>query len=249
MANPSPSLSGLPQIYGADVYGQDTIQKFPLGAIGFAYGGNKGFRYGRNNASTAAVAGQLQVAVTVTANHVNRALDAAVAVDALSVAFTVGATAAAKDLYAEGELCINDAGSSTGEGISYRIRGNTAFASSGAGTVFLDEPVQVAMTTSTEVSLVQNPWDRFVISVTDQADQFVGVANKAIAVDLYAWLQTRGLCATQADETLTVGAALTTGTGTAGQVEELDGVLEPRLGIANQAGVDTEERLVYLTID
>lgn len=246
MPNASPALTGLPALYGVDVYGQTTTSKFPLGALAFGFGGNKAFRYTRNNASTAAVAGNLQVAVTVTANHVNRAVAAAAAIDAQTVSVTLGATAAAKDLYAEGEMCVNDV---TGEGISYRIVGNDVFASSGTANVYLAEPIQVALTTSSEVSLVQNPWDRIVISVTDQADQPVGVAIKATAVDLYSWIQTRGLCSVLADETLTVGAALTTGTGTAGAVEELDGVLEVQVGIANQAGVDTEERLVYLTID
>lgn len=247
MANGSPSLTGLPQLYGADVYEQTTTKKFPLGAVAYAFGGNKAFRYGRNNGSNAAVAANLQVAPTVVANHVNRTVAAAAAIDATTVSVNLGATALTKDFYAEGELVVNDA---TGEGISYGIIGNDASAGSAACNVYISEPIQVALVASTsEVSLVQNPWDRHVISVTDQADQPVGVSIKATAVDLYSWLQTRGLCAVLADETLTVGAALTTGTGTAGAVEELDGVLEVQVGIANQAGVDTEERLVYLTID
>lgn len=243
------SLTGVAQLYGRDTYEQTSAKLFQLGALAYGFGGNKQYRYGRNNGSNAAVAGNLQVAPTVVANHVNRTVAAAAAIGATTVSVNYGATAVTKDFYAGGELVVNDA---TGESYSYRIKGNDANAGSAAGNVYLEEsdPIRVALVASTsEVSLIQNPWDRYVISVTDQADQPIGVAFAAVAVDLYAWVQTRGLCAVLADETLTVGAALTTGTGTAGAVEELDGLLEVQVGIANQAGVDTEERAVFLTID
>ena len=97
MANASPSLTGLPVLYGADVFESGTTKKFMLGALGYAYGGNKAFRFGRNNASTASVAGNLQVAATVVPNHVNKAVTTAVVVNGTSVTFSVGATAATKD--------------------------------------------------------------------------------------------------------------------------------------------------------
>src|SRR3990167_8558044 len=121
MANPSPALTGLPADYGADIFESGTTQKFPLGAIGYGYGGNKAFRYGRNNASTASVAGNVQTSAAIAANHANIAVAEASAVNDLTVKVTLGATIMAKDLYAEGELCVNDV---DGEGISYRIRGN-----------------------------------------------------------------------------------------------------------------------------
>lgn len=246
MANASPALTGLPVLYGADVYGQDTTKKFQLGALGYGFGGNKAWRYGRNNASTAAVAGNVQVINAIAANHENIAVQAAAAIDAYTVSVTVGATAAAKDLYAEGEMCVNDV---TGEGISYKVLGNAAISSSGSGNIYLAEPIQVALTTSSEVSLKLNLYDRFAIGA-DQALQVVGVANKAIAVDLYAWLQVRGPCSTLADETIAVASAVVVGSSLDGSVETMDtDDVVPQVGIALQAAVDTEHRLIYLTID
>lgn len=248
MPNSSGSLTGLPAVYGVDVFANDAAQKLPLGSLAFAYGGNKAFRYGRNNASTASVAANLQVAATVVPNHVNQVVDVAAAINAMSVEVNLGATLAAKDLYAEGEFVINDA---TGEGISYRVVGNDAIASSGIGTIFLDEPIQVALVADTsEFSLVKNPFDRFVISVTDQGDQPVGVTNIIIAVDNYGWLQTKGLCSVLADEVIAVGTAVVCGSSTAGSVETSDtDETFHAVGIANQVAVDTEEMLVYLTLD
>ncbi len=248
MANPSGALTGLPAVYGADIFDSGTAQKFQLGALGFGYGGNKAFRYGRNNASTASVAGNLQVAATVVPNHVNQLVDVAAAINAMSVEVNVGGTAAAKDLYAEGEFVINDA---TGEGISYRVAGNNSIASSGIGTIFLEEPIQIALVADTsEFSLVKNPWDRFVISVTDQGDQAVGVSNIIHAVDNYGWLQTRGMCSVLADEAFAVGVAVVCGSSVAGSLEAQDtDETFAQVGIANQVAVDTEHMLVYLTID
>jgi len=248
MANPSGSLTGLPVLYGADIYDNDATQKFALGSLAYGYGGNKAYRYGRNNASTASVAGNLQVAATVAANHVNQVVDVAAAINAMQVEVNLGATAAAKDLYAEGELCINDA---TGEGISYRVVGNDAIDSSGIGTIFLGEPIQIALVADTsEFSLVKNPWDGFVISVTDQSDQPVGVANKIITASYYGFLQTRGLCSVLADEAFAVGVAVVCGSSVAGSLEAQDtDETFAQVGIANQVAVDTEHYLVYLTID
>lgn len=246
MANASPSLTGLPSLYGVDVFESGTVKKFPLGALAYGFGGNKAYRYGRNNASTATVAGNVQVANAITAHHENIAVAAAVAVDATTVTATMGATAAAADLYAEGELCVNDV---NGEGISYKVLGNPAAASAAVITVYLVEPVQVAMTTSTEISLKQNLYDRFAIG-TDQALQAVGVANKIIAASAYGFLQTRGLCSTLADETIAVASAVVIGSSLDGSVETMDtDDVVPQIGIATQAAVDTEHRLIYLTID
>ena len=247
MANASPALTGLPVLYGADIYQQDTTKKFPLGATGHAFGGNKVYRYGRNNASTAAVAGNVQTMAAIEANHENQLVDVSAAIDAYQVTVNVGATAAAKDLYAEGEFCVNDA---TGEGISYRVLGNAAISSSGTGLIYLAEPLQVALTLDvSEFTLKRNLYDRFLIGA-DQTLQAVGIANKAIAVDLYAWLQTRGLCATLADETIAVGSGVVIGSSLDGSVETADtDDVVPFIGIATQAAVDTEHRLIYLTID
>lgn len=246
MANPSPALTGLPALYGADIYANDSTQKFGFGYIGYAYGGNKVYRYVEVG-GTATVAGSLYVAATIVANHVNIAVSAAVAVDGLQVKPTLGATLSAANDYAEGEMAVNDA---AGEGISYRVIGNKGVAASAVETVNLDESIQVALTTASEVSLVKNNWKDVVVSVSDQADMAVGVANKIITADYFGWLQTRGLCAALADETLNVGRALTIGASVGGAFEEIDtDDVYPQYAVAQQAGVDTEERLIYLTID
>jgi hypothetical protein len=217
----------------------------PVGARGMTKDGRV-YRYGSAAAAGALAPGKLAVAATKVDNHENIAVQAAAAIGAKSVSVTLGATAATANQYAGGYLVVNDA---TGEGIAYPINGHPAHAGSGTLTVSLDQPIQVALTTSSEVSLIANPWSNAVISVTDQLDMPVGIPNVNIPASNFGWLQTRGVCAALADETLAAGENLTIGSSVAGALEENDAVGEPNVGVAIQPGVDTEYRAVFLQID
>lgn len=203
------------------------------------------YRYAKN-AGTALAAGKLCVAATPVANHTNIAVAAAADVGATSITVTLGATAAAANLYAEGFVVVNDA---AGEGIAYKIKDHGAGASAGDMVINLEDPIVVALTTSSEVSLVKNTYDSVVISATDQADLAVGIPNVAVAADEFFWLQTGGTCSALADEAITAGLSLTIGTSVAGAVEAADLVGEQVIGVATDAAVDTEYRRIELRID
>lgn len=237
------SLSGAVQIFASDVHSTSTSALHPLGTLGFTSDGRK-YRYGGAGGADLDP-GKLVVAATQAANHENMAC-AAAAIGATSVTVTLGATAATANQYAGGYLVINDV---TGEGIAYLVSGHPAADSAGSLTVSLAEPITVALDANSQASLVLNPYKSTVISATDQADMPIGVPNVTIASGSYGWIQSCGVAAVWADETVTAGRAVTIGTGTAGQVETLDGAGEPQVGIALQAAVDTEYRAVYLTID
>lgn len=205
----------------------------------------RGFRYTLAG-GTALAPGKIAVAATVDSNATNKTVDAAVAIGAKKVTFTPGGNISA-NTYQDGFLTVNDA---TGEGITYLVKGHAAGTSAASMTVNLLEPVEVALVASTsEVSLTQNPWSAAVIAVVDQADMVVGVPNVSITASYYGWSQTKGVCAVLADEAVTAGVAVTTGSSTAGSVEAVDAAGEPQIGVALVAAVDTEYREIYLTID
>lgn len=203
------------------------------------------YRYAKAGA-TALDPGKLTVAATPVANHQNIAVAAAAAVGDTSVTVTLGATAATAGQYAEGYMVVNDA---DGEGIAYKVSTNAAADGSESCVVTLEDPIKVALTTSSEVSLVYNVYDNVVISAVDQADVVVGVPNVSVAANYYFWAQTGGPCAILADEVIAQGAAATIGSSTAGSVETLDAVAEPIVGHAIVAAVDTEYRAVNLCLD
>jgi len=205
----------------------------------------RGYRFSLAG-GTALAPGKLAVAATVDSNATNKTVDAAVAIGAKKVTFTPGGTITANK-YQDGFLTVNDA---AGEGITYFVKGHAAGSSSASMTVNLLEPVEVALTASTsEVSLTQNPYSAAVISVVDQADMAVGVPNVSITASYYGWIQTKGVCSVLADEAITAGVAVTTGSSVAGSVEAADAAGEPIIGYALVAAIDTEYREISLCID
>ncbi len=203
------------------------------------------YRYALAGAS-ALDPGKLCVNSDVDSDVVNKTVARTYAAGTLEVIIDA-AGAVAADEYRGGTLTISDA---TGEGVSMRVSGNTVTSGAAELTVYLDEPCPVALTIDvSEATLLRSPWYGVVISATDQADMPVGVPNVTIAAGSYGWLQTRGECAVWADEAVAKGLALTTGTGTAGQVEALDAAGEVAIGVALEALVDTEYRAAYLSID
>jgi hypothetical protein len=238
-------MTGEVQIFDGDELKTSATALHPVGVRGITRDGRV-YRYAKAGGSNLAP-GKLAVAAAQAANHENIVVASNAAIGATSVTATLGATAATVNQYAGGWLVVNDA---TGEGIAYPISGHPAADASAALTVKLAKPIQVALVASTsEVSLVMNPWNGAVISVTDQLDMPVGIPNVTIAASEYGWIQTRGVCAALADETLAIGEMLTIGTGVAGAVEEIDAIGEALVGNAIQAGVDTEYRAIYLQID
>lgn len=213
-----------------------------LGQLGSTPDGRT-YRYTLNG-GVALTPGTLNVNADVDSNVVNEGVNVAAAVGSRQVQLDAGGNIAA-NAYAGGYLTINDA---AGEGISYYVTGNTAGSTSVDVQVYLQEPITVALTTSSEATLTVNPYSGVVISIADQADQPVGVSNVAVPIANYCWLQTGGICSVLADEAIAKGLALTTGSSTVGAVEALDGAGEPQVGIATMAMVDTEYQPAYLTL-
>jgi len=233
-----------PSLYNQGLFEESSTAKHPIGTRRPLEDGRV-FVYAKAG-SGALSAGKLCVAPTIVANHVNQSIGAAAAVGDKTVYVDLGATAMTKNQYAEGYLIINDA---AGEGHLYKIRANDAGdASASSVKVELYDAIRDALTTSSEYTLMKHPYDSVVVSATDQADTPVGVPPIDVTAGHYFWIQTWGCHPLLADETLAIGKALTIGSSTAGSAEVVDAVAEPLVGYAIQAGVDTEYRMVFLTI-
>jgi len=238
-------LSGTIQVTARDarVTSTDALQE--VGTLAHGADGSL-YRYAKAGASDLDP-GKLCVAATQEANHANIGVAAAAAAGDKEVSVTLGATAVTANAYANGYLVVNDA---DGEGVVYRISGHLAADASATLVVNLKDEVEVALTTSSEVSLVKNPWQDIVVAAVDQADRAVGVPEVTIGDTEYGWVKTRGICSVLADEAVSSpGTALTIGSAVAGAVEAADAAGEQVIGYAFQALVDTEYRAVDLQID
>lgn len=212
------------------------------------------------NAGTALVQGTLIQGPAQITNHTNMTVTAASAVGATTVAMTLGATLVTANQYAGGYLIVN---ASSGIGQTLKIASHPAAAQSAALTVTLEDPVQVALTTSSKVTLRLNPYGSangtdvrtsgVVVCPTTLTGQVIGVAVSPIAastttVGTYGLIQTKGLVACLNDATTAIGLDLMPSTNTAGAVMTYVVATSSRVGTATQAGVTTEARQITIQL-
>jgi len=209
------------------------------------------FRYSFSNGAPGAGTGVQSSAAE--GNHdSDLVVTAAAAVGAKSASVTLGATAAAEDLYANGYLLVND---EAGEGHIYKIRQHDAIGSGGTGTINLmdGDTIAVALTTSSQVGLVANPYMHVIPSPGGaQTGRTVGFTTVAVADNSYFWAQTWGEAAVLVDGTLVIFRPIRMSDGTAGAVEEYSSQTdaeEQEVGFAtNVRGLDGEYQFAFLTI-
>ena len=136
--------------------------RFRLGQRGVTKDGRV-FRYARIGA-VAAVAGSLYQSSAPVPNHLAMTPSAA-SIGATSVSLTLGATAATANQYAEGYLQVD---TTPGNGISYLVQSHAAIGSAGTGTINIDpeSPIQVALTGSSRVGLIANPYADLIVCPT-----------------------------------------------------------------------------------
>jgi len=242
-------LSGQPFIYDLNPYEQNSAQQHGLGAIGVMSNGDL-YRYAKiNSDGTDLIAGKLVVSRGRESNHANMALSAAASAGDKLVIPTAGATAVDAHEYEEGTLTFNDV---SPEGESYFVTSHEANAGSLATDVYLYPALKTAATTSSEVTLVRNPWNNPAISQLI-AERAVGIPQTDwdVSVANFGWFKTRGVSAAFQDTGgLTVGYRCTISDqvdGAVGVISDIDAEFE--VGQAMQAGTAGEYNPVYLTID
>ena len=209
------------------------------------------FYYGQTNGAQTAGA-ICQSAVGVANHDMDLATTTASAGDK-SVTVTLGGTAAAEDLYAEGYLYVNDG---TGQGHNYKIRQHDAIGSGGSGAVNLmdGDAIATGFEAATIVGLAKNPYKDFIVYPTTSTGHAVGVAATDFDDDDYGWLQTWGPAAVLCDVAFVIGNHVRVSDGTAGSGEPLDRdgthENEETIGVASLiAPVTTDYGYVNLTIN
>lgn len=206
------------------------------------------FRYCKAGAADLVVGNVIQAPAQDTAHQ--QLTPAAAAIGATSFTATLGASAAAANLYAEGWAIID---TTPGLGYAYPISGHAAVLASGVITLNLpaDSPIQVALTTSSRVSLQRNPYAGVIQSpVTTLTGAVVGVAVYPIVAAQYGWIQTHGPGAVLIAGTPGVGLAVVVPATAAGAVV-VDGAAAATkvVGSMMVTGVDGKVQAVLLNIN
>jgi len=165
-----------------------------------------------------------------------------------TISITLGGTAAAKDLYAEGYLFFNLASTTPHE--MYKIKGHALIASSGTGEITIDEPdgFQTAITAGTDTAgLIKSPYKDIVVAPAAVAGRFVGVTCADLEADYYGWVQVAGIASAKIDGTPAVGTLVGASSNHAGQLLAIGADTTPALArLHGKAGVDNEFHTVML---
>ncbi len=174
------------------------------------------FAFCQNGGSTL-VPGNVIAAPAIQTNHVGNTATATAA-GATTVTFTQGATAVTQNEYKDGYLVVSV---TPGAGYTYKISSHDAVgsAASYAWPLAPGESIQVALTSTSRLDLIPNPY-RGVIQapVTTLTSQPVGIAVSAPLANGYAWLGVKGIFGVLTSGTLIIGEQAISPAGAAGAV-------------------------------
>ena len=203
-------FGGNPAIYDLDPYEESLYQQHPLGAIAFTNDGRK-FRYCRPVATT--VTGDCYSSAGQSSTFETMAVPAIEPIGEDEIGVTNGTTTVAANDFDEGYLMIS---SSTGIGQYSKIKSHTTGGSGAAITYTIEDPLKVAIATTSKVTVIKNPYDDVIIQATTPVASTAGIACKAITTAYYGWIQTGGPAAclwdasVSAVDTLGVSSSTTT---------------------------------------
>lgn len=122
-------------------------------------------------------------------------------------------------------VTVNDAG----EGYTYRIKGNDATDATATGDVRIElyDPIQVALTTATDVMILGSKYAQLIKVTGDGGEDNLGsgvtCAAMVVATAAYGWVCTRGLIGVLVDGTIAAGEACTISDGVAGSIQVAGG--------------------------
>ena len=204
------------------------------------------FRFGLAGASALVVGNVIQPAAIVSTDISMAA--AATAAGAKSITFTHGAATVVINYFAEGHANISLA---PGAGFMYPISSHAALTSGGADTVYLSEghEIKTALTTTSDVSLIANPYAGLLQFAASISGPPVGVAVSAIPAADFGWLQTYGDASVLTQGTLVIGANAVADTATAGAAGPATAATEAVIGRVRTVEATTEWSVIFLTLD
>lgn len=230
---------------GQDMFQSSATQIHPIGTR-YRCRDGRVFFYGSAGASDT-VAGTLYQGPAPIANHLARTAPI-VALGATSFTFTPGATGGAANLYAEGFLQVD---TTPGNGYTYSVSGHPTITLSVAFTLTLNEPIQIALTASSAVGLIHNPYKNQIQVPSTSTGAVVGVSTYIVTATQYGWFQTQGPASVLINGTPAVTAPVVNSATTAGAVDVWTAAAQPTatlVGNMMQVGVSTKNNFVFLRL-
>jgi len=231
----------------ADPFAESSTQLFPLGTK-LIYN-DRTFRYGLCGGS-AITAGKLVQHVTEVGDHTNMTATAAVDAGETAISVETNGTDITADQYAEGYLFVNDV---NGEGQCLKVKTHLAHDHSSDPSISITcyDDLKTALTTSSQLTLMPNPYSAVVVAPATATGACVGATTIDMTADYYGWFQTGGPAALLSSGTLVLTSQCVRSDTTAGAVEPLDADVEAEsqpVGQVMCVSADAEYALVWMNI-
>ena len=217
----------------------------PLGSV--LYYGDRVFRYGLAG-GVALTAGKLvQTYVATAADHQDLAPTAGVAAGEYEISVETAGTDLTLNQYTGGYLYVNDA---AGEGQCLKIQSNPVHDHSDDPSVVITcyDALATAITTSSKVSLIQDPWSGLLVAPAAETGAVMGCPIVDMAASAYGWFQTYGPAAVLTEGTAVLGHNVMRSDTTAGAVEPSSGSTLDIVGTCMLVDVTTDYSLIKLNI-
>lgn len=184
-------------IIAQDIFTESEVPMHELGAMGFDKWGNK-YRYVQGGAANLVTGNLLQEAAEDT-NYRSMVCQAEVAIADTMIPVTLGGTAVTANQFEQGQLVVE---SSTGIGQLFRIvRHDVQTSTTGTCKFYVDRPVKIALSTSSQITVRKNIADGAIQFPTTPTGAPIGVALYAMTAAYYGWVQSGGECAVLFDNT------------------------------------------------
>ena len=235
----NPFTSGTTSV--TDSLGND----IPLGSV--LYYGDRVFRYGLAG-GVALTAGKLvQTIVGTKADHQDLAPTAAVAAGEYEISVETAGTDLTLNQYAGGYLYVNDA---AGEGQCMKIKSNPVHDHSDDPSVVITchDALATAITTSSKVSLMSDPWSGLVVAPATETGAVMGCPVVDMALSAYGWSQTYGPAAVLTVGTVVLGHNVVRSATVAGGVAPATSDILDIVGTCMLVDVTTDYSLIKLNI-
>ena len=205
-------FTGQPGVFGSlPPIVDEANPQHDLGAKMYTADG-RGYRYVRAGGSALVVGDLIQGIAEDTGEQGETPEATAIGAKSITTNSTVTVTA---NQYAGGYVIVTI---TPGLGQILKIKSHPA-ATAAALVITLEDPVQVALTTTSRIDLVANPYSAVIQNPSSASSSVVGVAVNNISISQYGWIQTDGIASVLADGALTVGTQLVASNGTNGAVE------------------------------
>lgn len=230
---------------GQPLFSSSATQYHPLGTEAMSRDGGRKFRYVKAGASALVVGNMIQAVAQNTSEDSLTPAAAAIGATEVTIALEASAVTANEHQW----LSID---TTPGEGYLYKIKSHPASAGSESIVFKLDSDagIQVALTTSSRVTLVPNPYGAVIQTpVTTLTGACIGSAVYPIAAAEYGWIQTKGPASVLIAGTPGVGLAVVV-PGTAAGCVVVDGAASATqvVGSMMVTGVDGKILPVHLNL-